>query len=384
MRPELPFEDSPLLGGLSPSQFMRQHWQRRSLLVRGALPGFKNLLNRAELMQLAAREDVQSRLVIREGAHYALEHGPFTRAQLRALPASGWTLLVQGLNLHLPAADQLLARFRFIPEARLDDVMVSLAMPGTGVGPHVDSYDVFLVQGEGRRRWRTSTQRDLTLKPHTALRILKRFTPDSNQVLEAGDMLYLPPRVAHDGVALEPSMTYSIGFRAPQAAELAREFLAYLDERLDIQGRFSDPRRPATAHPGQLPEDMLSWTSGIIGRIRWDPHDIEGFLGEYLSRPPRGLDFEPPERPLGRRTFERRLASEGVRLDRRSRLIYTVGAVFFNGSRIACRRPLRPALHTLADQRMLEAGAGAGGAQLSALAELLYPHYRAGELHIGT
>src|SRR5262245_59526519 len=187
------------LGDLTAAQFLRRHWQKRPLLVRGALPECADLVRRDTLFALAEREDLESRLVSRNGDKWRVVQGPFTTRQLVRLPRAGWTLLVQGVDRALAAVQELSQRFAFIPYARLDDVMVSYAPSGGGVGPHFDSYDVFLLQGEGVRRWRVSRQRDLSLVDGAPLRILRRFRPSREWLLDAGDMLYLPPRWAHDG-----------------------------------------------------------------------------------------------------------------------------------------------------------------------------------------
>src|SRR5882672_11365034 len=214
-----------LLGGQTAARFLEHHWHKEPLLVRAAIPAFHGIVTRDELFALAAHDDVASRLVKRSRHRYSLDDGPFSSAELARLPRNGWTLLVQGVNLHHDAADALLRRFAFVPYARLDDVMVSYAAPGGGVGPHVDSYDVFLLQGRGRRRWRYGRQRDLTLRPNLPLKVLKRFTPTADVILGPGDMLYLPPQYAHDGVAVDACTTYSIGFRAAAYEELAQHFL---------------------------------------------------------------------------------------------------------------------------------------------------------------
>src|SRR5215468_8721091 len=206
---------------------MRRYWQREPLLVRGAFERFDDPLSPREVLALAGNAEAQSRLVRRRGARWTLEHGPFTPAKLKQLPRRDWTVLVQDTNHFSREADALLARFDFVPHARIDDVMVSYAMPGGGVGPHVDSYDVFLLQGRGRRRWRISRQRDHAFVPGLPLKILERFEPESEWVLEPGDMLYLPPGVAHDGVAEGPCFTYSIGFLASSHADLHRHFFSY-------------------------------------------------------------------------------------------------------------------------------------------------------------
>ncbi len=246
----------PILGGRTIPTFMRRFWQKNALVVRSALPGFRGLFTSRQLATLAMRDDVESRLVVREGGRWSLAHGPFRRADFGALPERDWTLLVQGVNLHSAETDTLLRRFAFLPFARLDDVMVSLAAPGGGVGPHVDSYDVFLLQGAGRRRWRYGRQTDLALRPRLPLKILRRFAPAHDDILGPGDMLYLPPSYAHDGTAVDACMTYSIGFRAPAATELATAFLDWLRDRVDLDGRYADPDLRASGEPARIGATM--------------------------------------------------------------------------------------------------------------------------------
>ena len=182
-----------LLGGLSPRNFLRDYWHKKPLLVRGALPGFQGLLTSSELIEIACREDAQSRLIIRKNGKWQLRQGPFAPHFFSRLPKKQWTLLVQDVNHFLPAARELLLKFNFIPHSRLDDLMVSFAPPGGGVGPHFDSYDVFLLQGMGRRCWQISAQRDKRLVVDAPIKILQKFIPDQEWLLEPGDMLYLPP-----------------------------------------------------------------------------------------------------------------------------------------------------------------------------------------------
>src|ERR1700682_184175 len=249
-----------LLGGLSAAAFLRKYWQKRPLLVRQAVGGFRGLLSRSELFALPGRDDVESRLVRHARGQRTLTRGPFRGRDLKRLPARDWTLLVQGVNLHVAAADALLRRFAFIPYARLDDVMVSYAVPGGGVGPHVDSYDVFLLQGEGRRRWQVSRKmsrrRDQTLDPSLPAKILTRFRPDAEYTLTAGDMLYLPPAYAHDGVAVGTCTTYSIGFRAPSAQELGTAFLDWMRDSIALEGRYADPSLAPATEPARIDPSM--------------------------------------------------------------------------------------------------------------------------------
>src|SRR4051812_29628886 len=218
-----PTRPTPLLGGLTPAQFMRRHWQRKPLLVRGAIPEMRPLLSRAQLFGLAGKEGVESRVVAQQRGKWDLRRGPFARRSLPAAAQARWTLLVQGVDLHDERAHELLQRFAFLPHARVDDLMISWASDGGGVGPHFDSYDVFLLQVQGKRRWRIGRQKDLALRDDMPLKILANFEPEEEHVLEPGDMLYLPPRWAHDGIAVGECQTYSIGFRAPSRSEIARE-----------------------------------------------------------------------------------------------------------------------------------------------------------------
>jgi len=247
----------------------------------------------------------------------------------------------------------LLARFGFIPHARIDDVMASYAVPGGGVGPHVDSYDVFLVQGRGRRRWRISRQRDLALVPGIDLRILERFEPEREWVLEAGDVLYLPPGVAHEGVALDECMTWSVGFRAPSDHELVAAFLDYLHEKLEPAGRYADPGTRAVRHPGEVPEALEDHVGQVLSGIRWTRRDVRSFAGRHLSEPKAQVVFTVPRRPLSRARFEREAARDGVALDPRARLLFSGTMFFLNGEELAVQPGLRASLRRLADRRRL-------------------------------
>ena len=378
--------DNTVLGGLAPAQFMRRHWQKSARLIRQAIPGFAGVLTRRQLFALAGRDEVESRLVVRDGSArmpaWSLQHGPFSASDFKSLPATGWTLLVQGLDLHVDAAAALLQRFAFIPHARLDDLMISYAVPGGGVGPHFDSYDVFLLQGPGRRRWRVSTQQDLRLVPGVPLKILQHFKPEESWNLDPGDTLYLPPSVAHDGVAITECMTYSIGFRAPTMPELVEGFLQFLPEALPmVEQRYADPGLAATRMPGRIDRKMQRRMGAMLRPIRWDRAIVEHFLGCMLSEPKADVFFDPPPAPLSLRDFvrnARRAANGAVRLDRRARMLYDNASVYLNGEVIAALAG-HPALATLADRRRLSAIAGLPEATW----RLLHEAYLTGALHVG-
>jgi 50S ribosomal protein L16 3-hydroxylase len=342
-------------GSLDVERFMRRHWQREPLLVRGAFPAFEDPLSPAEVLALARSRDAASRLVERRGRAWNVEHGPFPAARFRRLGARDWTVLVQDTNHFSPRAERLLERFDFIPHARIDDVMVSYAVPGGGVGPHVDSYDVFLLQGRGRRRWRISRQEDLSFVPGLDLRILQRFEPEREWTLEAGDMLYLPPGVAHDGIAESECLTWSIGFRAPTDRELVAGFLGYLDERLEPGGAYRDPGAPPARHPGEIPAALEAHVARAVSRIRWSAADTREFAGRFLTEPKAHVYFTPPSRPLAPAAFAARGAREGVGLDPRARLLFSGTMFFLNGERAAVPREARSTIRRLADARRLEA-----------------------------
>jgi 50S ribosomal protein L16 3-hydroxylase len=342
--------------GLVPAQFMRNSWHRQAQLFRDALPGFEGFLDRRSILELACDPDVESRLLVRDGRRWQVDHGPFKRAAFRRLPDRNWTVLVQGVNLHLDAADRLLRRFDFVPAARLDDLMVSYAAPGGGVGPHFDSYDVFLLQGPGRRRWRIGRQDDLTLRPGLPLKILKDFAPEEEMVVEPGDLLYLPPTYAHDGVAIDECFTYSIGFRAPTNAELAGQFLADVSERVALDGRYADPGLRATKTPGRIPAAMVDATNAAIDAVRWTRGDVADFLGRYLSDPKARVFFDPPEDPPTFAAFRKALANRVLALDRRTILLYGPKAAYINGECIRFPRGVPAALETLADRREWRGG----------------------------
>lgn len=347
---------APLLGGHSPVRFMRRFWQKRPLLVRGGARDLDLSLDRDALFALAQRDDVESRLVRRNGRRWTLDTGPFTGRQLRGLPARHWTLLVQGVDhVHAPAA-ALLAGFDFVPHARVDDVMVSYAAPGGGVGPHFDSYDVFLVQGRGRRRWQVSAQRELALRTDVPLKLLRRFVPEGEAVLDPGDLLYLPPRYAHDGIAVDACTTWSVGFRAPSRGELVRGFLEHVAERIDLPDLYADPEQRATRTPGYLPDALVDTLRDAIARLRWTRADFETVAGCLLSAPKPHVFLDPPASPWSAARFARVVDRVGVDLDPRVRLMYRARHAFLDGEALYFPRGVPPWLARLADRRSLAPG----------------------------
>jgi 50S ribosomal protein L16 3-hydroxylase len=346
MTPIDPERPQALLAGLTPRQFMQRHWQRKPLLVRGAMPVSSPFVGRAELFAMAARQDVESRVVVADGSGWKLRHGPVARRALPPLAQPRWTLLVQGMDLHMDAAHALMQRFRFVPDARLDDVMVSYATDGGGVGPHLDSYDVFLLQIHGRRRWRIGRVPHPELQPDVPLKILTNFEPEVEWTLEPGDMLYLPPRWGHDGIADGECMTCSIGFRTPGRDELARELvLRSFDEDTD-DPIYRDPQQPATERPGEVPQAMLDFAVDGLQRRLADRVGLARSLGEVLSEPKPIVWFEPDAGLQPGR---------GVVADRRTRMLYDRRHVFINGESYRAGGRDATLMRRLADRRSLDA-----------------------------
>ena len=337
-----------MLGGLTASEFMQRYWQKKPLLVRQAFPQFKPLLSRQQLFELAASPEVGSRLVQGKGRDWQMRHGPLNARQRPAFAQPHWTLLVQGVDLHAPAAAEFLQAFRFVPDARLDDLMVSWASDGGGVGPHFDSYDVFLMQAQGQRRWRYGPQKDLSLQPGMPLKILSQFQPRWDVVLDPGDMLYLPPRYAHEGTAVGECMTYSVGFRAPAMAELGRDLLQRLSERCEDElppRLYIDPKQAAATHPAQMPANLQAFALKAVQHMLNQPHAVHQALGEVLTEPKAQVWFEP--RPAPRRI-------RAWALDACSRMLYDDGHIYLNGESWRASGADARLMRALADQRGLD------------------------------
>lgn len=339
-----------LLGGLSPSQFMKRHWQKKPLLVRNAIPDFVPCIDRKALVTLAGQEGVESRLIVDSAQGWRMKHGPFAPRSLPPFKQKKWTFLVQGVDLQHDGVHQLLQQFRFVPDARLDDLMISYASDGGGVGPHFDSYDVFLLQAHGQRRWRIGRQKDLSLQPGVPLKILQNFEAEEEFVLNPGDMLYLPPKYAHDGIAVGECMTWSIGFRAPQAGDLARELLLGIaDEAFDGVGHalYRDPQQAAVAQPAAIPLAMSEFAHQVLNQALKDPNLLASLLGEYLTEPKSTVWFEAPQDTPDWRA--------GVCLDRRTKMMYDDKQLFINGESFRMSGKDARLLRQLADDRVLGA-----------------------------
>jgi 50S ribosomal protein L16 3-hydroxylase len=361
-----------LLGGLSAEQFLAEYWQKKPLLIKKAIADFGGLLSPEDLAGLSCEDEVQSRIIRQIAGKWQSFHGPFVEADFAKLPEktsaqNNWTLLVQSVNHYLPEASELLQQFSFIPHARLDDLMVSYAPAEGGVGPHFDSYDVFLLQGQGKRLWRISEQTDLSLVAGAPLRILQNFDTSEEWLLEAGDMLYLPPHLAHWGTAVSDDntacMTYSIGFRAPKNQELASEFLGFMQDKLNqdeihLEGMYQDADLSLQQHAAEISSAMVHQVSTNLNKIKWSDELVAAFLGTYLSDPKADVVFDANKK-MKLAVFAEKLMKSGIGLDLKSQMLFfdesPLCVFFMNGERTKFSAESAAVLKTLADKRHLAA-----------------------------
>jgi len=372
------------LGPLRVADFLARYWQREAVCVRQAIAGFASPLSPGRLFAMGRDPDVESRLVSAFSGRWRVQHGPFAASALPSLRRSRWTLLVQGVDLHDPSVAALAARFRFLPAARFDDVMISYATDGGGVGPHVDQYDVFLLQAQGRRRWRIATEFDPQLVDGTPLRVLANFRCQREWILEPGDLLYLPAGVAHEGVALGESMTISIGFRLPAWQEILdawSERQARVAARSD---RLADITRRPTNAPARLPAAMVDRVTRELRRGTPARIDVRRTLLEHLSDPKPTVTFTPRRSAGGLQQFTAAARRRGITLDLRTRMLYAGADLAINGELQPYPAAAGRLLRTLANDRNLAAAAlGAADAKHTpALFSRLQDWYRYGWLHL--
>ena len=344
------------LGGLDAGKFLREYWQKKPLLIRQAFPNFTDPLDKKSVLALAAREDAESRLIANAQGKWQLTHGPLSRRDFTSAKNALWTVLVQDTQHFSRAAHDVLAAFNFIPSARIEDLMVSYAVPGAGVGAHFDSYDVFLLQGMGRRRWRISAQEDLRLKAGLPLKVLSHFKHDQEYILESGDMLYLPPGYAHEGVAETESLTWSIGFLAPSRQDLAMALLDYLRDEIVVDGVYRDPDLLPTTHPGEIGVPMLASLTRMLTDVQEATRNadhIRRCLGRLLTDPKPHVFFDSPEPALDLAAFRRAALINGVELDLKSRFLYHQEMFFLNGAEFDATPFDAMYLRQLADTRKL-------------------------------
>jgi len=332
-----------------PDAFLRDTWQKRPLLIRNPWDSWTNPLEPDELAGLACEDGVEARLVEATARRWKVDHGPLAEKRFAKLGKHPWTLLVQAVDHHVPDVAALIAPFRFVPNWRIDDVMVSYASDGGGVGPHFDQYDVFLIQGAGRRRWRIGQACDETseLLPHDDLRLLAQFEATEEWVLEPGDILYVPPGIAHDGIAVgDDCMTYSIGFRAPARGELIAHWCDHLLGTTDEDDRYADPDLAAQDNPGEISTGALARLQAMVADALSDREAFARWFGQYSSTPKYPeVDWSPETPPTAADVRAQIAAGTVLQRNPASRFAFVRredGAVmlFVDGECLDCAGPL--------------------------------------------
>lgn len=376
-----------LLGGLTPETFLADYWQKRPLLIRKAIPNYVSPIDPDELAGLSCEEEVESRLILeRDGPHpWALEHGPFAEERFTELPESHWTLLVQECNKYVPELAALMERFDFIPNWRVDDVMVSYAPDQGTVGPHTDQYDVFLLQGFGKRRWQISATPvdEENRLPDLDLNIMRDFQATEEWILEPGDMLYLPPGLAHHGVAMEDCMTLSIGFRAPAHADIITGFTDSVASELGDDQRYADPDLQMQKHSGEITKESLHKVQGIIHTRTSDKAAINSWFGRFVTESKSGEPVIEPEQTLTPAQFLS-LFQEHIMLERNdvTRFAFITqgdaNILFIDGREYPLSNELSFAAPLLCDQRQYSYANLADKLAQSDFASLLTELYNSG------
>jgi 50S ribosomal protein L16 3-hydroxylase len=347
-------------GDLTLERFLSEFWQQKPILIRGAFEDFKPVIAPDELAGLALEEDVESRLIRYNPSNndYQLERGPIPEERFGELPEENWTLLVQAVDHYVPEATDLLNLFSFVPRWRIDDLMISYATPGGGVGPHYDNYDVFLIQASGTRRWELGGYEDSNSArlPDAPVMVLSEFESEIEFDLAVGDMLYLPPRLAHNGIATsEDCITYSVGFRAPSESEFLRSISDHVGEQLSAEQRFTDPKRTITATPGQVDVSDAAKIKAKLVELISDEQNFNQWLGELLSEP----KYPDMIQPLAEAEFEdwfQEALEVGIEVAPNTRLIYLEAdsdRLFCNGEAIPLESKEWPVAKVLADKRTL-------------------------------
>ncbi|MFT6900158.1 MAG: 50S ribosomal protein L16 3-hydroxylase [Colwellia sp.] len=297
-------------GDLTPEQFLKDYWQKKPLLIKGAFKDFTDPIDANELAGLAMESEIESRIIARNNNEWQVEHGPFK--SFDKFGEKNWTLLVQAVNNWSRDTQSLLAAVDFLPQWRIDDVMVSFSTPNGGVGAHLDQYDVFIIQGEGKRRWQVGGP-DSSLQlllPHPDLKQVSNFTPVIDEVTEAGDLLYIPPNHPHNGVSIENSMNFSIGFQAPNNQELWSGFADKLiDENLG-EIRFPDNERTLTSQPEQLEQMDIEKLKAFMKAQLDDNKLFTPFIGKYLTQNHHALEILIPVSPIENEQLNDILAEE--------------------------------------------------------------------------
>lgn len=383
-----------VLGTYSIEEFLNHYWQKKPLVIRNALPDLEPPIDPDELAGLACEPEIESRLVFSEenGHPWQLHTGPFDEDRLQSLPGHDWTLLVQGLDYWVPQAADLLDAFRFIPNWRLDDIMASFAPQGGSVGPHYDQYDVFLLQTQGQRRWKLGAVRDNSApRVHgTSLHILADFETLEEQVLEPGDMLYLPPGVSHWGIAENDCMTLSIGFRTPSHAEVVTGVAEYICDQPQLARHLEDPAPRRLDNPGRIDDALIDELTHIIQHNLNNREAVASWFGQAMTEPRHDGVVQPPATAMtAQRLRDHNAANKQILWNEGSRFSFhdshdaegEVRLLFADGQRFRLRGEAMGLAETLCAARHISAPALAPWLRDETMTDLIVTLYNQGSLY---
>ncbi len=369
-----------ILGKISNDVFLKKYWQKKPLLISGAIKNFKSLITEKDLFKIAQNETAISRLIEYKHGIWQVKYGPFKKSDLPKKTNTSWTMLVQNINHHVPFAESFLNLFKFIPYARLDDLMVSFATKKGSVGPHYDSYDVFLFQAHGEREWKISDQKKFSLDKKSAIKIITNFKTKNSWVLKPGDMLYLPPNVGHWGISQsDDCLTYSIGFRAPGTFEIQSKFLDFIQDNLitNQNDLYKDPNLNLQKNPAEINLNMIKKIQQIVNQLRWNAKSINTFIGQLLTEPIEGAVFET-SKPLTLEIFKKDLIRKPLKLNPKTRMLFIKNNFYINGELIETDKKSLVHLKQLANDREISAKSTLNKKDLNALGIVLLPLYLSG------
>ena len=358
----MPKLNSPPLGDMPLETFIKDYWQKKPLYIPNAIADVSSPIEADELAGLACEDEVESRLIIQNGNEWLLEHGPFNEEKFSKLPKECWTLLVQAVDHWVPQAADMLENFNFIPRWRIDDLMMSYAVNGGGVGPHFDNYDVFLVQIQGERKWQVGGKcnEDSPQQEHLPVMILSEFEAHETYICKPGDILYVPPGYSHNGIAVgDGCMTCSIGFRAPSHSDILCEYTDYIGEQLSEALRYQDPDLVLQENTGELSEQALAKVQNILSQYVNDKAAISEWFGQYITRPKYPRDSEQEANELTQEELKRYLEQDGVlRRNESSRFAYQIKdnetLLFVDGEYIKTEAQNSNLAEILCSQRILQ------------------------------
>jgi len=369
-----------ILGKISNDVFLKKYWQKKPLLIRDAIKNFKSPITEKDLFRIAQNEKAISRLIEFKRGIWQVKYGPFKKLDLPKKINTPWTILVQNMNHHLPFAESFLNLFKFIPYARLDDLMVSFATKKGSVGPHFDSYDVFLFQAKGEREWKISEQKKFSLDKKSAIKIITNFKVKNTWILKPGDLLYLPPNVGHWGVSQsDDCLTYSIGFRASGTFEIQSKFLDFIQDNLitNKNDLYRDPNLNLQKNPAEINSNMIKKIQRIVNQLRWNTNSINNFIGQLLTEPIEGAVFET-SKSMTAEVFIKDLIKKPLKLNPKTRMLFIKNNFFINGELIEADKKSIMYLKQLANDREISIKSTLNKKDLNALGIVLLPLYLSG------